>query len=70
MRELFRSEVARLLNTDGVHLGRPPADAPTQVAQILAPQSNLTNPIFNFVAPKVAGLPLSGAFGAMYFPGG
>lgn len=69
MRELFRTEVARPLNTDGVHLGRPPADAPTQVAQILAPQSGLANPIFNFVAPKVAGLPFSGAFGAMYFPG-
>jgi CubicO group peptidase (beta-lactamase class C family) len=25
--------------------------------------------VFNFVAPKVAGLPLSGAFGAMFFPG-
>jgi CubicO group peptidase (beta-lactamase class C family) len=54
---------------DGLHLGRPPADAPTKVAQILAPQSNRTNPVFNFVAPKVAGLPLSGAFGAMFFPG-
>jgi hypothetical protein len=25
--------------------------------------------MFNFVAPRVAGLPLSGAFGAMFFPG-
>ena len=25
--------------------------------------------MFDFVAPKVAGLPFSGAFGAMYFPG-
>ena len=69
MRELIREEVARPLNTDGLHLGRPPADAPTKVAQILAPQSTRTNPVFNFVAPKVAGLPLSGAFGAMFFPG-
>lgn len=69
MRELFRSEVARPLNTDGLHLGRPPAGAPTQVAQILAPQNGWANPVFNFVAPKVAGMPLSGALGAMYFPG-
>jgi CubicO group peptidase (beta-lactamase class C family) len=69
MRALFRSEVARPLNTDGVHLGRPPADAPTKVAQILAPQSTRVNPLFNLVAPRVAGLPFSGAFGSMYFPG-
>jgi CubicO group peptidase (beta-lactamase class C family) len=69
MRELFRDEVARALDTDGIYLGRPPADAPTTVAQILAPQSGQPNPLFNFFAPKVAGLPFSGAFGAMYFPG-
>jgi CubicO group peptidase (beta-lactamase class C family) len=69
MRELIREEVARPLNTDGLHLGRPPADAPTKVAQILAPQGSRANPVFNFVAPRVAGLPLSGAFGAMFFPG-
>ncbi|HZQ33302.1 MAG TPA: serine hydrolase domain-containing protein [Mycobacterium sp.] len=69
MRELFRTELARPLNTDGLYLGRPPVDAPTKVAQILAPQSARPNPLFNFVAPKVAGLPFSGAFGAMYFPG-
>ena len=39
------------------------------MAQILAPQSARANPLFNFVAPKVAGMPFSGAFGAMYFPG-
>jgi CubicO group peptidase (beta-lactamase class C family) len=69
MRELIRDEVARPLDTEGMHLGRPPAGSPTKVAQILAPQSSRTNPVFNFVAPKVAGLPLSGAFGAMFFPG-
>jgi CubicO group peptidase (beta-lactamase class C family) len=69
MRELIREEVARPLDTDGLHLGRPPAGSPTKVAQILAPQSARTNPVFNFVAPRVAGLPLSGAFGAMFFPG-
>ena len=69
MRELIRTELASPLNTDGLHLGRPPADSPTKVAEILAPQSARPNPLFNFVAPKVAGLPMSGAFGAMYFPG-
>jgi CubicO group peptidase (beta-lactamase class C family) len=69
MRQLIREEVARPLDTDGLHLGRPPADAPTRAAQILAPQNSRVNPVFDFVAPKVAGLPLSGAFGAMFFPG-
>jgi CubicO group peptidase (beta-lactamase class C family) len=69
MRELFRDEVARPLNTDGVHLGRPPAGSPTKVAQILLPQNGRPNPVIDFVAPKVAGLPFSGALGAMYFPG-
>lgn len=69
MRQLIRAEVARPLNTDGLHLGRPPTGAPTTVAEILMPQSARANPVFNFVAPKVAGLPLAGAFGAMYFPG-
>jgi CubicO group peptidase (beta-lactamase class C family) len=69
MRELIREEVARPLNTDGVHLGRPPEGSPTNVAQILMPQGKLRTPVFNFIAPKVAGLPFSGALGAMYFPG-
>ncbi len=69
MRELFRREVARPLDTDGVHLGRPPEGAPTRVAQILMPQGRLRAPVFNFLAPRVAGLPFSGALGAMYFPG-
>jgi CubicO group peptidase (beta-lactamase class C family) len=69
MRELFREEIARPLNTDGLHLGRPPADSPTKVAQILAPQFARPTPVFDFLAPKVAGLPISGAIGSMYFPG-
>ena len=69
MRDLIRDEVARPLNTDGLHLGRPPAGSPTKVAQILVPQNARPNPVFDFVAPRVAGLPFSGAFGAMYFPG-
>ena len=54
MRDLIREELAEPLNTDGLHLGRPPADAPTRAAQILAPQGTFSNPVFNFVAPKVA----------------
>ncbi|MFY9917402.1 MAG: serine hydrolase domain-containing protein [Mycobacterium sp.] len=69
MRDLIREEVARPLNTDGIHLGRPPADSPTKVAQILAPQFTRPTPVFDFFAPKVAGLPISGALGSMYFPG-
>ncbi|PXX09890.1 serine hydrolase domain-containing protein [Mycolicibacterium moriokaense] len=69
MRDLIRAELAEPLNTDGLHLGRPPADSPTRAAQILAPQGTLSNPIFNFVAPRIASLEFSGAFGSMYFPG-
>ena len=56
MRDLIREELAEPLNTDGLHLGRPPADAPTRAAQILAPQGTFSNPVFNFVAPRVAAL--------------
>jgi CubicO group peptidase (beta-lactamase class C family) len=69
MRDLIREELAEPLNTDGLHLGRPPADSATRAAQILVPQGTLTNPIFNFVAPRLAALQYSGAFGSMYFPG-
>jgi CubicO group peptidase (beta-lactamase class C family) len=69
MRELIRQELAEPLNTDGLHLGRPPAESPTRPAQIIMPQSAFQNPIFNAVAPKIAALPLSAGFGSLYFPG-
>jgi CubicO group peptidase (beta-lactamase class C family) len=69
MRVLIREELAGPLNTDGLHLGRPPADSPTRAAEILAPQGTFSNPVFNFVAPRVAALQYSGVFGSMYFPG-
>lgn len=69
MRELIRIEVAEPLHTDGLHLGRPPAGAPTRVAQIVGPQLNIPNPIFNTIAPKIAALEVSAIFGSMYFPG-
>ncbi|MDH6193818.1 CubicO group peptidase (beta-lactamase class C family) [Mycobacterium frederiksbergense] len=69
MRELFRTELAEPLGTDGVYLGRPPAGAPTQTAQILAPQLRWPNHVFDFVAPRIAALNFSGAFGSMYVPG-
>lgn len=69
MRELIRVELAGPLGTDGLHLGRPPAEAPTRSSQIIGPQRGIPNPIFNFVAPKIASLPLSAGFGSMYFPG-
>jgi CubicO group peptidase (beta-lactamase class C family) len=69
MRELIRTELAEPLDTDGLHLGRPGASAPTRPAQILVPQGTLPNPLFNVVAPRVAALQFSGMFGSMYFPG-
>ena len=69
MRELIRTELAEPLGTDGLHLGRPPVEAPTRPAQIIMPQSAFQNPVFNAVAPMVAALPLSAGFGSMYFPG-
>jgi CubicO group peptidase (beta-lactamase class C family) len=66
---LIREELAEPLNTDGLHLGRPPVESPTRAAQILAPQGTFSNPVFNFVAPRVAALQYSGVFGSMYFPG-
>ena len=58
MRELVRTELAGPLDTDGLHLGRPPADAPTQPAEIIGPQARLQNPIVNFVTPRIAALPV------------
>jgi len=69
MRVLIREELAEPLNTDGLHLGRPPAEAPTRAAQILVPQGTFSNPVFNFVAPRIAAMQYSGGFGSMYFPG-
>jgi CubicO group peptidase (beta-lactamase class C family) len=69
MRELFRRELAEPLGTDGLHLGRPPVDSPTQPAQIIMPQSAIQNPVFNAMAPKIAAMRLSGGFGSLYFPG-
>lgn len=69
MRDLFRTELAEPLDSDGFHLGRPPVDAATQPAQIIGPQRHLQNPVFNFVAPHLAALPFSGGFGSLYFRG-
>jgi CubicO group peptidase (beta-lactamase class C family) len=69
MRELIRTELAEPLDTDGLYLGRPPADAPTQAARIIGPQSRLQNPIVNFVTPRLAAVPYAVGLGALYFPG-
>jgi CubicO group peptidase (beta-lactamase class C family) len=69
MRQLIREELAEPLGTDGLHLGRPPVEAPTRAAQIIMPQSAFQNPVFNAVAPLIAALPLSAGFGSLYFPG-
>ncbi|OBH25587.1 esterase [Mycobacterium sp. E1715] len=68
MRALIREELAEPLGTDGLYLGRPPAGAPTRVAEIIAPQNLVRNPVLSFVTRKVAN-ELSGGFRSMYFPG-
>jgi CubicO group peptidase (beta-lactamase class C family) len=69
MRELFRQEVAQPLNTDGLHLGRPPQRAPTQPAKIMFPQNTRANPLIDRLAPRLAELPVAGGLGALYVPG-
>lgn len=68
MRALIREELAEPLGTDGMYLGRPPAGAPTRVAEIIAPQNIVSIPVVNYVTRKVA-MELSGGFRSMYFPG-
>jgi CubicO group peptidase (beta-lactamase class C family) len=68
MRALIREELAEPLGTDGMHLGRPPAESPTRVAQIIMPQNLVGNPVLSFVTRKVAN-ELSGGWRSMYFPG-
>ncbi|WP_090423239.1 serine hydrolase domain-containing protein [Mycobacterium europaeum] len=68
MRVLIREELAEPLGTDGLYLGRPPAGAPTRVAEIIAPQNLVRNPLLSCVTRKVAN-ELSGGFRSMYFPG-
>ncbi len=68
MRTLFREELAEPLGTDGFHLGRPPAGAPTRVAEIIMPQSIASNRVVNCLTQRVANQ-VSGAFRSMYFKG-
>jgi CubicO group peptidase (beta-lactamase class C family) len=68
MRQLIREELAEPLGTDGMHLGRPPAGAPTRVAEIIMPQSIIGNPIIGSVATKLA-TELSPGFRSLYFRG-
>jgi CubicO group peptidase (beta-lactamase class C family) len=68
MRTLFREELAEPLGTDGFHLGRPPAGSPTRVAEIIMPQSMVSNRLVNCVTQKAANQ-ISGAYRSMYFKG-
>lgn len=68
MRVLFREELAEPLGTDGIHLGRPPADAPTRAAQIIMPQDIAANPVLTCAVQRVANH-FSGGWRSMYFPG-
>src|SRR5690625_757465 len=69
MGELVRRELAGPLDTDGLYLGRPPAEAPTRVARIVMPQRGLALPLLGRVMPGLAGRSGSRALGAVYFPG-
>ena len=68
MRVLFREELAEPLNSDGFHLGRPPAGSPTRVAEIIMPQNIVGNPVAECVTRRVANQ-LSGGWRSMYFQG-
>ena len=69
MRELFHTELAQPLNSDGIHLGRPPEGAPIDVAETLLPHSAMVNAVVDFIAPKLAARTYSGMLGAVYVPG-
>ena len=68
MGALIREELAEPLGTDGMYLGRPPAEAPTRVAEVIMPQNIVANPVVDCVTRKVANQ-LSGGFRSIYFPG-
>jgi CubicO group peptidase (beta-lactamase class C family) len=68
MRTLFREELAAPLGTDGFHLGRPPVEAPTRVAETLMPQHIVAHPVVSCVTNRVANRFL-GVYRSMYFPG-
>nr|WP_156767352.1 serine hydrolase domain-containing protein [Mycobacterium sp. E796] len=68
MRILFREELAEPLNTDGFHLGRPPAKSPTRAAEVIMPQDLAPIPVVTGVAQCVANR-FSGVYRSMYFPG-
>jgi CubicO group peptidase (beta-lactamase class C family) len=68
MRALIREELAEPLGTDGLHLGRPPGEAPTRVAEIIMPQNIVGNPIVSSAVCRLA-MEVSGGFRSMYFRG-
>lgn len=71
MAELFRTEVAGPLGVDGIHLGRPPADAPTKASEFVGSVDvfgRRVSQMLTSVAARVPG-PLNGIIRTMYFPG-
>ena len=69
MRELIREEVARPLNTDGLHLGRPPAGSPTKVAQILCRRASCATRSSTSSRRRWPVCRSPARSGAMFFPG-
>ncbi|MUM19803.1 beta-lactamase family protein [Mycobacterium sp. CBMA271] len=75
MRALYRTEIAKTLGVEGIHLGRPPADSPTVPAGIYAQLAKaVTMPLLSrglsVGARIVDALPgARGATGAIHVPG-
>ncbi|MCP9618679.1 beta-lactamase family protein [Nocardia otitidiscaviarum] len=72
MAELYRTEVAEPLGVDGIHLGRPPADAPTITADLVGSAKALCESAYARPTASLAAR-LPGPFRAplrsIYFPG-
>ena len=70
MRELIREELAEPLSTDGLHLGRPPAECADEGCTDHHPAGHAAGIRFSTAScRRLAALPFSGGLGALYFPG-
>ena len=68
MRELFRSEIAKTLNTDGLHLGRPrPMRRRSRADHV--PPDDPGQPAVRSSGTQTRELSVAGGMGAMYVPG-
>ncbi len=70
MAELFRTEVADPLGVDGIHLGRPPASAPTKAAELVGSVDVFGRRVAQLLTPVAARVPgpLYGTVRTMFVP--